>query len=101
MYSINELYPENYPVDKDVMSIERTGRIQVKNLSSRYELGKTAVYNRIKALGIKPERIGNRSYVNEAQIVLLDALHDFIQNGRTTAEFLFLRAQDSGETSAR
>ncbi|MGB3789405.1 MAG: hypothetical protein WA949_15445 [Phormidesmis sp.] len=82
-------------MDKYSMNIERTGRIRVKNLSVRYELGKTAVYNRMKALGIKPERIGNRSYVNEAQIAFLDALHEFIQNGRTTAEFLFLRAQDS------
>ncbi len=81
-------------MDTDAMNIERTGRIQVKNLSARYGLGKTAIYSRMNALNIKTERIGNRSYVNEAQIALLDALHSFIQDGRTTAEFLFLRAQD-------
>ncbi len=84
-------------MDKNEMNIESTGRIQVKNLSVRYGLGKTAVYKRIKALDIKPERIGNRSYVDKAQIELLDALQAFIQNGRTTPEFLFLRTQYPGD----
>ncbi|MBE9063307.1 hypothetical protein [cf. Phormidesmis sp. LEGE 11477] len=81
-------------MDEGGSGIERTGRLQVKKLTVRYSLGKTAVYRRMKALGIKPERIGNRSYVNQAQISLLDALHTFIQNKGTTAEFVFLRSQD-------
>lgn len=81
-------------MDNNDMNIEHTGRIRVKNLSARYALGKTTVYNRIKALGIKPERIGNRSYVNESQLASLDSLHEFIQRDGTTAEFLFLRSQN-------
>ncbi|MEO0376989.1 MAG: hypothetical protein AAF329_20715 [Cyanobacteria bacterium P01_A01_bin.17] len=87
-------------MDEDGMSIEGTGRIQVKHLSIRYGIGKTAVYNRMKALGIKPERIGNRSYVNKLQVASLDSLHQFIQSNRTTAEFLFLREQDSGSVDS-
>jgi hypothetical protein len=64
-------------------------RIQVNQLSDRYDgLAKSAIYTRMEALKIKPERIGNRSYVNAQQLQLLDALHEFINSGGTTAEFL-------------
>jgi hypothetical protein len=43
------------------------------------------------ALGIKPERVGNKSYVNAEQLKLLDDLHQFIQAGGNTAEFIEMR----------
>lgn len=66
-------------------------RIQVSQLIERYDLVKSAVYKRLEALGIEPEKIGNKSFVNAAQIRILDELHEFINRGGTTAEFLELK----------
>ena len=63
-------------------------RIQVSKLTARYNLVRSAVYTRLKALGIRPQTIGNKSYVNAEQLRLLDDFHQFIQAGGTTAEFL-------------
>lgn len=66
-------------------------RLPVSNLSQRYSLVRSAVYTRMEALKIKPERVGNRAYVNAAQVRLLDEFHQFIGSGGTTAEFLEMR----------
>ncbi|MFM7425862.1 MAG: hypothetical protein ACKO7W_12875 [Elainella sp.] len=63
-------------------------RLPVNQLPDRYNLVRSAIYTRLEALGIEPERIGNRAYVNAEQLRLLDNLHEFIQAGGTTAEFL-------------
>ncbi len=63
-------------------------RLPVSQLPARYNLVRSAIYTRLEALGIEPERVGNRSYVNAEQLRLLDNLHEFIQAGGTTAEFL-------------
>jgi hypothetical protein len=46
----------------------------------------------LEALNIKPEKQGGRAYVNGEQLRLLDALHDHIEKGGTTAEFVASRA---------
>lgn len=66
-------------------------RLLVSQLSERYNLVRSAVYKRLEALGIKPERVGNKAYVNAEQIARLDDLHEFIQAGGTTAEYQELR----------
>lgn len=66
-------------------------RLPVGQLSARYNLVRSAIYNRMDALGIKPERVGNKSYVNADQLRLLDDLHQFIQAGGNTAEFIEMR----------
>lgn len=64
-------------------------RFPVGQLRARYNnLAKSAVYNRLKALGVRPQTIGNKAYVNAEQLRLMDDLHQFIQSGGTTAEFL-------------
>ncbi|MGB3574309.1 MAG: hypothetical protein WA783_11020 [Phormidesmis sp.] len=70
------------------------GRTPVSELSIRYKIVKSVVYTRMKALGIKTEKISVRAYVTDEQLVLLDALHGFIQGGGTTAEFIFHRGLD-------
>jgi len=70
------------------------GRLPVGELSARYKIVKSVIYKRMKALKIKPERISVRAYVSDEQLALLDALHEFIQGGGTTAEFLFHRGLD-------
>lgn len=63
-------------------------RLPVNQLTERYSLVRSAVYTRLDALGIKAEKVGNKSYVNAEQLQLLDDLHQFIQAGGNTAEFL-------------
>lgn len=59
----------------------------VSELQSRYNIGKQAVYNRLDALKIKPEKHGNRSYITLEQLEVLDRLHDHIADGGTMADF--------------
>jgi hypothetical protein len=76
------------------MSTDPLGRMPVNQLRDRYKLTRSVIYKRLKDLGIEREKIGNRAYLNREQLSLLDALHEFIQGGGTTAEFLFYRGFD-------
>ncbi|NJL85885.1 MAG: hypothetical protein HC886_07755 [Leptolyngbyaceae cyanobacterium SM1_1_3] len=66
-------------------------RLPVNELPRRYSLARSAVYKRIKDLGIEPVKVGNRAYVTAPQIRLLDQVHEFIRTGGTMAEFLEMR----------
>jgi hypothetical protein len=57
-------------------------------LPSRYGIARSNLYTRLKDLGIEPEKMGKKAYVNAEQLQLLDALHEHIQKGGTTGEFL-------------
>jgi len=62
----------------------------VKQLSDRYQLARSAVYKRMADLGIMPQKVGNKSYLDREQLQLLDEFHAFMVSGknRTIAEFL-------------
>jgi hypothetical protein len=78
------------------MSNGEIDRLPVEQLPDRYGgLARSAVYNRLKALNIKPKRIGNKSSVNARQLEQLDDLHRFLQAGGNTAEFLEMRGIQS------
>jgi hypothetical protein len=68
-------------------------RIQISQLMARYDIVRSAVNTRIKALSITPTRVGNKSFIDAAQLRQLDDLHLHIQGGGTTAEFLEMRGQ--------
>lgn len=70
------------------MSNGNVDRIPVNQLSDRYDLARSAVYKRMADLGIEREKIGNRAYLNQEQIALLDELHEFIKIGGNVAEFI-------------
>jgi hypothetical protein len=59
----------------------------VSELTNRYNIGKQAVYNRLEALKIKPEKHSNRSYISGGQLQALDRLHQHIASGGTMADF--------------
>ena len=59
----------------------------VSELQGRYNIGKQAVYNRLDALGIKPTKQRNRSYITSEQLRSLDRLHEHIAAGGTMADF--------------
>jgi len=87
------------------MSNGEIDRLPVSQLQERYNLVRSAVYTRLDALGIKPEKIGNKAYLNAEQIRLMDDLHGFINSGGTTAEFKEMRGiqkedEPSGEQSS-
>ncbi|PSN13303.1 hypothetical protein C7293_16530 [filamentous cyanobacterium CCT1] len=66
-------------------------RFPVSQLQSRYDLARSAVYKRMEQLGITPERIGQRAYINAWQLQLMDELHRFINQGGSAAEFIEAR----------
>ncbi len=87
------------------MSNGELDRLPVNQLSERYNLARSAVYTRLKALGIEQERVGGKAYVNAEQLQLLDALHSFIRDGGTIPEFVEMRGlrkpeQESSEQSS-
>lgn len=58
-------------------------RVLVKELESRYQIGKTALYSRLNALGITPIKEGKRSYISGEQLAELDKLDGHIKSGET------------------
>jgi hypothetical protein len=62
--------------------------IPITQLPSRYGIARSNLYTRLKDLGIEPERQGKKAFVNAEQLQLLDELHDYIQRGGTTSEFI-------------
>ncbi len=78
------------------MSDAQLDSFPVSELQHRYKIVRSAVYTRLEALNIKPEKQGGRAYVNGDQLKLLDALHDHIEKGATTSEFVASLA-DSGQ----
>jgi hypothetical protein len=74
-------------------------RIPITQLPSRYGIARSNLDTRLKDLGIEPEKMGKKAYVNAEQLRLLDALHEHIQKGGTTGEFLkWLRGDSQVET---
>jgi hypothetical protein len=63
-------------------------RVRVSQLPSRYSIARSALYTRLKDLKIEPEKQGKKAFVNAFQLQQLDALHEHIQKGGTTGEFL-------------
>ena len=72
-------------------------RFPVSQLSARYSLARSAVYTRLNALGIRTLSIGKKAYINAEQLRLMDDLHQFIQSGGNTAEFLERRGLQKSE----
>jgi DNA-binding transcriptional regulator YhcF (GntR family) len=73
------------------MSRGEIDKFPVGQLPSRYQLARSAVYKRMEQLSIIPERTGQKSYINSAQLRLMDDLHSFIQQGGNAAEFVEAR----------
>jgi hypothetical protein len=63
-------------------------RVPVSQLPSRYGIARSALYTRLKDLKIEPEKQGKKAFVNANQLQHLDALHEHIQKGGITGEFL-------------
>ncbi len=54
---------------------------------TRYNIGRTALYDRFKHANIKPEKEGTRSFVSGEQLKELDRLNDHLAAGRSFEDF--------------
>jgi hypothetical protein len=63
-------------------------RFPVADLPDRYNLKRTALYERFKALDIKPYKQSNKSYLDGDQLKQLDELHAHLQRGGGISDFL-------------
>ncbi len=72
-------------------------RFPVSELPHRYSLKRTALYERLKALKLKPIKQGNKSYLDGDQLKRLDELHAHIQRGGGITDFLQEPEQPSSE----
>ncbi len=72
-------------------------RFPVSDLPSRYSIKRTALYERLKALKLKPIKQGNKSYLDGDQLKRLDELHAHIQRGGGITDFLQEPEQPSSE----
>ena len=63
-------------------------RIPLTQLPSRYGIPRSVLYTYLKDLQIEPSKEGRKAYVSAEQLQLLDDLHEHIQRGGTTGEFL-------------
>lgn len=55
--------------------------VPVAGLTDRYNIGRTAFYDRLKALGIEPEKRGRSSHISKAQLDQLDELDKRLKAG--------------------
>lgn len=74
-------------------------RVPVAQLPDKYGIVKSVLYDRINRLGIKPTKIGNKSYISGEQLELLDLLDAHMKAGGSMAEFADRYASQGGTQS--
>ncbi|MFN6568251.1 MarR family transcriptional regulator [Dendronalium sp. ChiSLP03b] len=71
-------------------------RVPVAQLPDQYGIVKSVLYDRINRLGIKPTKIGNKSYISGEQLELLDQLDAHMKAGGSMADFADQYASHGG-----
>lgn len=61
--------------------------IPVANLTDRYGVARSNIYNRLSALKIEPEKQGNKAFINADQLALMDALDQHLKAGGKLSDF--------------
>ena len=59
----------------------------VSELTTRFGIGRTALYDRLKALGVVPTKQGSKAFVSKEQLQRLDALDEHLKDGGAIADF--------------
>ncbi|NEO59426.1 MAG: hypothetical protein F6J98_03030 [Moorea sp. SIO4G2] len=62
-------------------------KIPVKDLQTKYNIGRSALYERFKHANVKPNKEGTRSFVSGEQLSELDRLHNHLEGGGTFEDF--------------
>lgn len=81
------------------MNSEKFELSPVASLCDRYKLSKSVISKRMKDLSVRSQRISIHAYITSKQLRRLDALHEFIQGGGSTAEFLYFYNDESEDES--
>ena len=61
--------------------------IPVSQLLDRYNIKRSALYNRLTALDIQPTKVGRRAFLAQSEVVRMDALADHLETGGTIHDF--------------
>ena len=77
------------------MNIE-IDRFPVSELRDRFNIGRTALYERMNTLSIKPVKQGTKSYVSGEQLLRMDKLDLHLKSGGGLADFSQTVQQTSG-----
>jgi len=72
-------------------------RFPVSELRDRYQIGRTALYERLNSLSIKPSKQGTKSYVSGEQLRRMDDLESHLKSGGGLADFAQPVQQTFGE----
>lgn len=75
--------------------------LPVNQLPDRYNIGRTAFYERVNALNLQFEKRGNKAIASAEQIDQLDALHDHIKAGNTIESFVASLGEQFTEQSGQ
>lgn len=59
----------------------------LSELEERYQISRSMVYVRMRALGIIPEKQGRKAFLSADQIYLMDKLHHHLKQGGLIADF--------------
>lgn len=74
--------------------MNETDRIPVKSLTSRYKIGRTALYERFKQIKVEPIKDGTRSYISGLSLSRLDKLDDHLNTGGSFGGFRVMEEID-------
>lgn len=72
-------------------------RFPVSELRDRYQIGRTALYERMNTLSIKPTKQGTKSYLSGEQLRRMDDLELHLKSGGGLSDFVQPVQQTSGE----
>src|SRR4028119_1502262 len=75
-----------HPVNK-LKAMNEINKLPVKDLPSRYNIKRTALYTRFNAANITPEKDGTRSYISKEELAELDRLDSHIKTGGKLEDF--------------
>jgi len=86
MFSEQAKMFSEHPVNK-LKIMNEINKLPVKDLPSRYNIRRTALYTRFTAANITPEKDGTRSYISKEELEELDRLDAHIRTGGKLEEF--------------
>ncbi len=72
----------------NILNNTELDRIGTKDLMSKYGIGKTAFYERLKTANVKPIKDGTRSWISKKQLEELDRLDSHLASGGKLEDFV-------------
>ncbi|NEO92354.1 MAG: hypothetical protein F6K56_19810 [Moorea sp. SIO3G5] len=74
-------------------------KFPIKDLQTRYNIGRTALYERFKHANIKPNKEETPSFVSGEKLEELDRLNDYLMTGGTFEDFEALSTEEFTENN--